>query len=311
MPEPISPIKSATDSPILSVYVDPSDGDDKDENENGPFEDFRMGRSLQDEASQSVGLLNDDGAIEGMEIGPGSLDVEIYLGQQHHSPPATPSSNQDQTRPCTANRNTTPTPDRIKIASPQPMRSLRKRRSIDYYKAGPSIDESDGFNASPLNETPSKTFPKTPVRRKARKKGDESNYLDSAKENTIKHGTGRKKSASKSSGGMKFGSMDKFVFKQTLPTPTPARETDNDQPYFLPIPDNLESKPNQNLPSSLGTLQPRTPSKGQLAGVFPQSPEVPLNKSVVSRSGPRSSRELSDAAAASARYRAVRTSIIS
>lgn len=267
-----------------------------------------MGRSLRGETPQSVGLLNDDGAVEGMEIGPGSLDVEIYLGQQHHSPPATPSSNQDPTRPRTATRDTTPTPDRTKITSPQPMRSLRKRRSIDYYKAGPSIDESDGPNSSPLNETPSKTPPKTPVRRKARKKGDESHYLDSAKENAIKHGTDRKKSASKSSGGMKFGSMDKFVVKQTLPTPTLARETDNDQSHFLPIPDNIESKPNRNMPSSLGTLQPRTPSKGQLTGVFQQAPGVPLDKSVVD---PRSSRELSDAAAASARYRAVRTSTIS
>lgn len=248
---------------------------------------------LQDETSQSSGLLNDDGAIEGMEIGPGSLDVGIYVNQQRQNPPATPSSSQDRVRPCVASRNTILTPD------PQPMRSLRKRRSIDYYKVGPSIDENDEFNASPLNKTPSKTFAKTPVRRKSRKKADESHYLDSAKEDTTRDGTGRKKSASKSSGGMKFGSMDKFVVKQPFnqePTPTPAKpETDNDQSKKLPSPDDPELKPNRS-PSSSGASQLGTLSKIRLTGVFPQAPGVALQPSD---------------AAASARYRAVRTSPVS
>lgn len=236
-----------------------------------------------------------------MEIGPGSLDVGIYV-EQRHNPPATPSLSQDRVRPC-ASGNTTLTPGRTKITSPQPMRSLRKRRSIDYYKVGPSIDESDEFNASPPNETPSKISAKTPPRRKSRKKADESHYLDSAKEDTTKGGTGRKKSASKSSGGMKFGSMDKFVVKQLFnqgPTPTPAkplRETDSGQSNFLPSQDDSELEPNWGSSSSSGASQLGTLSKIRLTGVFPQAPR------------PRVALQPSDAAAAaSARYRAVRTS---
>lgn len=234
-----------------------------------------------------------------MEIGPGSLDIEIYVEQQRHNPPATPPSIRDRVQPCAASKNRTLDPDRTRTTSPQPMRSLRKRRSIDYYKAGPSIDEGDEFNASLLNETPSKSFAKTPVRRKSRKKADESHYLDSAKEDTTGDGTGRKKTASKSSGGMKFGSMDKFVVKQPLnqgPAPTPVKplkEIDNARPNPLPNPDDPESEPNRGLPSSSASQL----SKIRLTGGFPQAPRAALQPS--------------DAAAASARYRAVRTSPIS
>lgn len=326
MLEPVSPIKSAplrlhntwaSKSPTPSICVDPSDGDDED---NGSFEDFRVGRSPQDEIPQSVGLLNDDGAIEGMDIGPESPDVEIKYGQQNHSPSATLPLGRDQTRSCTTSRNTTPTSDRAGGASPHPGRSLRKRRSIDYYKMGPSIDEIDELNASPLNETLSKASPKTPVRRKSRKKGDETHTPLRKLESTVKGDASRKKSV-KSSGGMKPGSMDKFVVRQTpnrgpapiaTPSKPPPRETDDDQLHLLPDTENDESKlapANQNLPASPGTLQLETPSKSQLTGGFAQALRSPLNKSTTICSGPKSfGDQLSDTATAGARYRAVRTS---
>lgn len=292
----------APKSSIPSPCIDPSDGDDE----------------------ESAGVLNDDWAIEDMEIGPGSLDAETESGQQHHSPSAT-LSGQHQPRLCTANRSTTPSPDRVKNNPPQPGRSLRKRRSIDYYKLGPSISESEELSAPPLNETPSKDFAKTPskdfaktpVKRKPRKNGHESPYVDSAKESPVKDGTSRKKSASKSSGGMKPGSMDKFLVRQApnqgpIPIP-PLREIDGDQPLFLPSPDDDEPElVNRNPP----TLQPETPSKPQSTGVFPQAPIIPLNKPIVGFSGSHAHRNFgeknSDAATAGAsKYRAVRTSPIS
>lgn len=275
-----------------------------------------MDRSPQDEALPSAGILNDDGAIEGMDIGTGSPGVEVEYGQ-HHSPSAKFPSSRDQTQPCTS-RNTTPTSDRTKNASPYPERSLRKRRSIDYYKV-PSIDESDEPGAPPLNETPSKASVKTPVRRKSRKKGGETHSPSSAKESTVKDGIGRKKSL-KSSGGMKPGSMYRFVVRQTPnqgQTPVAItmkkllREL-NDQPDVLLNTDNDEPEPpaNRYMPSSSSeALQLGTPSRSRFIGVFPQVPEASLNKSTTNCSGSKSFGEkLSDAAAAGARYRAVRTS---
>lgn len=317
---PLHPCKTRTSkSPASSICIDPSDGDDKDEND-GPSKDFRVDRSPQDEALQSAGILNDDGAIERMDIGIGSPDVEIEYGQ-HHSPLAGFPSSRDQTRPCTASRSTTPTPNRTKNASLHPERSLRKRRSIDYYKVT-SIDESNEPETSPLNETPSKASVKTPVRRRSRKKGGETHFPGSAKESTIKDGIGRKKIV-KSSGGMKPGSMNRFLVKQTpnqgqTPIATSVtkllREID-DQPHFLlntniDKPEPAPAPANWDLPSSPSeALQPGTSPRSRCIGGFPQVPEASLNKSTTNYSGPKSFGEkLSDAAAAGARYRAVRTS---
>lgn len=281
-----------------------------------------MEKSPQDEALQSAGILNDNGAIEDMDIGIGSLDVEIKFGQ-HHSPSVKIPSSRDQTQPWTTSRNTTPTPDRTKNASSCLERSLRKRRSIDYCKV-PSIDESEEPDVF-INETPSKASVKTPVRRRPRKIGGETHSPGSAKESTVKDGIGKKKSV-KFSGGMKPGSMHRFIVRQTpnqgqtpIATSVPKllREID-DQPHFLLKTDNGESEPapapaNRILPSSSSeALQLGTLSRSQFVGAFPQVPEASLNKSTTNCSRPKSFGEkLSDAAAAGARYRAVRTSTTS
>lgn len=322
--KPTSPSKSVarrphnrhvSGSPTPVTCIDPSDGDDEDD---GLSEDPQIIRPPQFEASQSSGILNEDGAIEGIETRPRPLEVGIEE-QQRRSPSATLSLGQDQTRFWSTDGNTTPTSNRAENSAPHPGRSgrsFRKRRKVNYKEIPPtyqSDEEGPPDHAKTPTKKATKKAAKTPVGLKSKKKDyesdNESYHPNSAKESTIKEGTAKKKNVIKFNDGMKQESMFKFISKSS-----PTKTMGGRDSYLSPIvSSNGSASPtpaNSNPSPQPGTLQHRlgTQSKSRSIGAFSQAPKLPPNIPVAGYPQKAFEGLFSDPTVApGARYKAVKT----
>lgn len=242
-------------SPTVSSYDDSSDGDVED----SLLKDFQMARSPQDMVSQSSGILNEDGAIEGVLVGSGFVGAEIR-GQQHRSPPPLPilSSDQDQLQPHPAGQNEVSASNRARNTCPESGRSLRKIPRVDYEQRLLPLGESDEDNSSLLIKAPTRTpskAVKTPMKPKLKKKRDEvpnsggGSYRPSPiGEKTTGRASPKKKGAPKSVAGARNRSLFDFWA-------TPAREPTGGGDDQLP-----------SSPKSDGELEP-TPNAQKEPGI--------------------------------------------